>query len=45
VPDMTRKQAVQAIRTVVNDARWAGLSADEIRAVFMSALLESEPDR
>jgi hypothetical protein len=45
MPDMSKKQAVAAIKGAVSDARWAGLSTEEIKAVFLAAVLETEHDR
>jgi hypothetical protein len=38
--DMTRQQAIQAIKRAVSDARWVGLTDEEIKAVFLAAVLE-----
>lgn len=41
MPDMSKQEAIKAIRSVVSDARWAGLTDEEIKAVFLAAVLES----
>jgi hypothetical protein len=42
MPDPTRKTAVASIKKAVSDARWAGLSTEEIKALFLAAVLETE---
>ena len=40
MPDVTKQQVIQAIKRAVSDARWAGLTDEEIKAVFLAAVLE-----
>jgi hypothetical protein len=39
--DPTKKEAIERIKGAVSDARWAGLTEEEIKAVFTSAVLEA----
>jgi hypothetical protein len=41
VADVTKQQAISAIKRAVSDARWAGLTTEEIKAVFLAAVLET----
>jgi hypothetical protein len=40
MPDLTRQEAIASIKRAVSDAHWAGLTAQEITAVFTAAVLE-----
>jgi hypothetical protein len=38
----TKKDAIAGIKQAVNNARWVGMSTEEIKAVFLAAVLETE---
>lgn len=38
--DQERQEAIAKVEGAVNQARWAGLTDDEIRALFTAALLK-----
>jgi hypothetical protein len=42
MPDPSRNEVVAQIKRVVATAFWVGLTEEEIRAVFIAALLENK---
>jgi hypothetical protein len=42
MPDPTKKEAAAMIRDAIDSALWAGLKADEVRAVVTAHLIDKE---
>jgi uncharacterized protein (UPF0335 family) len=42
MPDPSKQQVIAQIKTVVREARWAGFTTEEIKAIFLAAVLETE---
>ena len=37
---MTKKQVIGSIKRAVSDAQWAGMTEEEVKAIFLAAVLE-----